>query len=282
MSPYAVGISAALISALTQASAHSMLKSGRDKLAVRGLIGGTETAVMLLPSLLLVPLPTLALAPWLLASNVVHAVYQLVLIKAYEEEDFAVAYPIARGVAPLCTALLGCSLLGDQLTWWTWAGVGVISGGLLTLGWSGRSRPSGLVAAAAAGLLVTLYTVIDAKAVRLAPDPWTFISWFFVLDGVFMVSILLFVRRGRTLTSLRQEGRRGVVAGLTSLVTYMAALIALDSLSTGAASALRETSVVFAAAIARYVLDEQVTRRRALASAAVAVGAALLVWSLKS
>jgi len=215
--------------------------------------------------------------PWLAASSLLHVVYQLVLIRAYEASDFAVAYPIARGIAPLATALLGMLLLGDQVTAEGLAGVGLISGGMLLIA-AGRSMAiSGLVAAALAGILTTAYTIVDAHAIRMAPLALTFVAWFFLLDGLIMCSIFAIVRRRQVASAVRSDGRQGVVAGLVSLIGFSATLLALRFAPTGIVSALRETSVVFATLIAAFILHEHVDRRRVAGAAVIVTGAIVIV-----
>ena len=71
------GAAAALLSAFTQAVAHALLKAGRDKLMVRGLIAATCAAVVA-PLALFVPMPMGWLWGWLGISSALHVVYQLV------------------------------------------------------------------------------------------------------------------------------------------------------------------------------------------------------------
>lgn len=276
MSYSSIGILLALLSAVTTASAHALLKAGKDKLAVRALIGAVGT-IALAPACFFVPLPTSEMLPWLATASLLHAVYQLVLIRAYEASDFAVAYPIARGIAPVGTALLGMLLLGDKVTAGGLVGIGLISGGILLLA-AGRSMAmAGLIAAVIAGLLTTAYTIVDAHAIRLAPVAMTFVAWFFLLDGLIMFPIFAIVRRGQVASLVRAEGRQGVLAGLVSLVGFGATLFALRLAPTGIVSALRETSVVFAMLIAAFVLHEHVDRRRVAAAAVIVVGALVIL-----
>lgn len=271
-----IGIALAFVSSLTTASAHALLKAGKDKLAVRALIGAVGT-IALAPICFLVPFPTNSLIPWLLAASALHTTYQLVLIRAYEASDFAVAYPIARGIAPIATAILGTALLGDQITAGTIVGVGLVSAGILTIAIGRMILTSGLIAAGIAGLLTTTYTIVDAHAIRMSPSAMTFVAWFFLLDGIIMFPIFATLRRGRVIALLRSEGRQGFVAGVTSLVSFGAALIALRLAPVGIVSALRETSVVFGMMIAAFFLRESVDRRRAGAAIVIALGAILIV-----
>jgi len=111
-----------------------------------------------------------------------------------------------------------------------------------------------VIAAIITGLLTTAYTVVDAWAIRLAPQAMTFIAWVFVLDGLMMFPIFIML--------LRDEGRHGLLAGLTSLISFGAALIALRVSPVGIVSALRETSVLFGVSIAAKMLKEPVGLRR--------------------
>ena len=146
-----VGVIAALVSALTQATAHALLAGGRDKLVIRGLIGfsGLVAAV---PLTMFVPTPKGQLWGWLLASGLLHAVYQLTLIKAYKGEDFSVAYPMARGIVPLATAILGITILGDRMGIGAIGGIAIVTFGLLYIASERRPAYTGLVAAIIAGL----------------------------------------------------------------------------------------------------------------------------------
>lgn len=276
MDQVTVGIVLALLSSLTTASAHALLKAGRDKLAVRAVVGGVGM-VAAAPACLLVALPTAELLPWLLAASALHTTYQLVLIRAYEASDFAVAYPVARGIAPVATATLGMALLGDRITGGAIAGIALVSAGILTIAGGGTIAGRGLAAAATAGLLTTAYTIVDAHAIRLAPAAMTFVAWFFLLDGIIMIPIFAVLRRGRAGALLRAEGRQGVMAGLASLVSFGSALIALRLAPVGIVSALRETSVVFGMLIAGLVLRERVDRRRVGATVVIAAGAILIL-----
>jgi uncharacterized membrane protein len=78
---------------------------------------------------------------------------------------------------------------------------------------------------------------------------------------------------------LRVEPRSvslSLVGGLVSIAAYGIVIWAMQSGAMGAVSALRETSVVFAALIGRVFLQEAVSARRWLACVVVAVGAVCL------
>lgn len=271
-----IGIGLALLSSVTTAVAHGLLKAGKDKLAVRALIGATGAAAMG-PFCLFVPLPTPIMLPWLATASVLHVVYQLVLIRSYASNDFAVAYPIARGAAPIATALLGLLLLGDRVSLLGLLGIAPVSAGILLIAIGRSIARQGLIVAMIAGLLATTYTVVDAHAIRLAPRPMTFVAWYFVLDGCWMFPIFAIARRGSVISLLRAEGRVGLLAGMMTLVCFGSALLALRFTPVGIVSALRETSIVFAMAIAALGLKERINRRHLIGAIVIVLGAVLVV-----
>ena len=231
------------------------------------------------PLTLLVPLPTGQIWFWLLASGVLHAVYQLTLIRAYEGEAFSVAYPLARGIVPLATTILGVALLGDRVSPVALVGVATVSVGLVYIAAERRPAYAGMAAAIIAGLLTTAYTLLDANAVRITPNMWTFVVWFFVFDGMIMSAITVANRGQSLLTAVRREIRPGLLAGISSLITYSTALVALRLIPAGSAAAIRETSIVFGAVIASVFLKEHLNGRRKFGIALVAIGgAAVALW----
>lgn len=72
----ALGIGAALLAAVTGAVSHALLKAGRDKLVIRGLIALT-CSLAVAPVVPFVPLPSAELWSWLIVAGLLHTVYQL-------------------------------------------------------------------------------------------------------------------------------------------------------------------------------------------------------------
>ena len=71
-------------------------------------------------------------------------------------------------------------------------------------------------------------------------------------------------------------GPPAIVAGMATFVAYAFVLAALERASAASVAAVRETSVVVAAALAAVVLKEQVTRWRFLGALTVVAGIAFL------
>jgi drug/metabolite transporter (DMT)-like permease len=271
VNPVTLGLALAGFSALTTALAHASVKSGADKLAVQAWVRLFGMGVAA-PVAIWIGAPPAYLWPWLIAAAGTHAVYQAILSFSYSVSDFSVAYPIARGSAPILTAIAGVVLLGDALGIWLVVAIIIVSAGIITLAAGGRLSRNGLLAALATGMLTTAYSVIDARGMRLSPDLLTFITWFFVLDG-FAMPLLFLAQRGRgAAAAFRADWRPGLSAAIMSPVSFIPALYAFALAPVGAVSAIREASVLIGMLVAGRFLGERVDARRLLGAALITVG----------
>ena len=130
------------------------------------------------------------------------------------------------------------------------------------------------------GISVAVYTTYDAYGIRLAPDPFTFLAWFFVGDGVVMPIIAVLRHRRLAAVGRAPEWHgagplalRGLAGALAGLGSFGAVMLATRLDKVAEAAALRETSVVFAALIGWFFLGERVGRARAAIMIVIALGA---------
>lgn len=276
MSLVGVGLALASVSAVASSSAHALLKSGGDKFAVQAWLSLIGLALAL-PFLFWVGLPERALWLWLFAGWLLHTLYYLVLIWSYSSSDYSVAYPIARGIVPILTTVLGISLLGDRLSLPVLAGVIVISIGIFLLGFNRAMSRSGLLAAGLAGLLNTLFTLVDAKGMRVAADPMTFLVWYYILDGISMPLLFALRSRSKMAEVTAANARTGIFVGIASLFAFLPTLIAFRLAPVGAVSAIRATSVIFSLLLGGQLLKEQLDSRRIWGAMLVTLGAVAII-----
>ena len=277
MTASALGLALAALSALGTAFSHALVKAGRDKLAVQVWIrlGGLLFA---LPFVTTSPLPTPELLAWLVVAAAAHGVYQAVLARSYHANDFAAAYPIARGTGLLLTALGGLALLGDRVPPGQVAGIALVAAGILTIARFGRIHRAGLALALATGALTAVYSVVDAYAMRIAPSIGTFLGWFFLLDTISTPSLFFLTRqKGTRLSLLLAERRTGIYAAFGALAAFVPALIAYRFAPAGVVNALRETSILIALAAGRLWLGERPGHWHWAAGLAIAAGAIIVV-----
>ncbi|MGA8051772.1 MAG: DMT family transporter, partial [Burkholderiales bacterium] len=125
-------------------------------------------------------------------------------------------------------------------------------------------------------LVIASYTMIDAHGVRVSGAAVSYAMWFFVANSVVQVSIGL-ADRGREVPGyLARHWARAAIGGACTLGSYGIALWAMSQAPVALVAALREVSVIFAAAIGALFLGERFTRRRLIATGAVLAGLLVL------
>jgi drug/metabolite transporter (DMT)-like permease len=223
-------------------------------------------------------LPRAAAWPYLLASVACHLGYELFLMGSYQRANFSRAYPIARGVAPLLVSLGGLVFASEHLDARGIIGIFLIVVGIVSLAYvrnSSKLDRVGIYWALATGAAIAVYTVVDGLGVRRSHDTLRYAVVLFVLQSSLWV-IAVLVRRGWRWSEDRSTIRVGLLVGPMSLVAYTVVLYAQTRAPLGAVSALRETGVVWAAAIG-VVFFKEGTARAIMAPAVVVVaGIALL------
>ncbi len=282
MDPTLLAISLGLFSAVTLAAANVSVKMGSDILVGRAVLS-TSAALLLLPAAFFVPLPDRATWMALIIALPAHFAYQLCLVRAMQRGDLSLVFPVMRGAAPLLTALVALVVLREALAPLAWIGLLVATAAVGAFAWPPkgsalRNHPDGvaLLWALATAVGVALYNVADARGVRISPDPLTYIVWLFLLDPIGITATALVFRRKALATALAMRWRYGVAAGALSILSFGSALYAFSLIEAARVSALRETSVVFAAAMGAGLLGEGFGRRRILAAAALAGGLVLM------
>jgi len=269
-----------LLAALLHASWNAMLHGNADRLLSMTWMSiaiGTVAALVVLVT----PWPAAAAWPYIVASGLVHIVYNVSLVRSYRRNDLAQAYPIARGSSPLLVTL-GAALFAHETIGPLHAlGIVMISGGIIALALQGQhvSR-AGALAALTTGATIALYTVIDGIGVRLSGgEALAYTAWMFLF--YWLMPLLFAAKRGLAalwapLRTAPMALGSSLVGGLVSIAAYGIVIWALQSGAMGAVSALRETSVVFAVLIGRVFLREAVSGKRWLACIVVAAGAVCL------
>jgi drug/metabolite transporter (DMT)-like permease len=285
VSPILLATCLGLFSAVALAAANMTVKMGSDILAGRALLS-VSAAVMVAPAAFFVPSPDPRTWAALLLAVPAHYLYQLCLIRALQRGDLSLVFPVMRGAAPLLTAVAASLLLGETLPVLAVAGLVVATAALLVFaapprGTLLRHHPdAGVLAwALATAVAVALYNVADARGVRGAAEPFTYIVWIFLLDSIGITCTALVRRRralGRTIVS---KWRFGVAAGFLSILSYGSAVYAFSLMATARVSALRETSVVFAALLGAVFLREGFGARRVAAALALAAGLVAMQFS---
>jgi drug/metabolite transporter (DMT)-like permease len=99
----------------------------------------------------------------------------------------------------------------------------------------------------------------------------------FLLWSITMPPIY-YAMRGKPPAYTTMQTVMGLTGGLVSILAYGIVIWAMQYDAMGVVSALRETSVVYAAIIGRIFLKERLTTRRVTSCFAIAMGAACLAF----
>lgn len=270
---------AVLAAAVMHAGWNTLIKSGRDKLLSIVLVVAGAGAVAL-PFALALPLPAAASFPYIAASAAIHIAYFSLIGIAYRSMDLSVAYPLTRGTAPLLTTLAVLLVAGETPAPQALAGIALVCAAILWLAHdAGRRSPLPAKAFGAAVLnafIVAGYTVVDGLGGRLSLDPFGYNVWVCVMDAAFFLPFA-FHMRGRGLARETLAGwRTGLTGGAASFASYGIAIWAMTEAPIGLVAALRESSVLFAAAFAAFYLGEKFGWVRAAAACLLACGLAAM------
>ena len=280
-----VALALALLAAVSHAVFGALQKGRHDPWLSRGAIDVAYAAMAAPVALLLVPWPEGAQWAILAGAVAIHLGYKLAQAMAYSRGAFTVVYPVVRGTGPLVTVLAAGVVFGESYSAVQWGGVLLLSGGILALSavnlrGIGIGRPrlaAALGWALVTGIFVAAYTTYDAWGIRATPDAFTFLAWFFLLDGL----VFPWIAAARWLAmdappALPPLLARGVTGGLVAYVSFGSIMLATRIDKVGQAAVLRETSVVFAALIGWAFLGERVGALRAALVVLIAAGAIVM------
>jgi uncharacterized membrane protein len=224
--------------------------------------------------------------PFVVATIAIHALYFVLLGRAYEHGDLSLVYPIARGTGPLLVPLFAVPFLGERLSLVGALGIGLILVGVVSLQVGGVGPAAlrrlgaamGLPAARyalAVGVTIAVYSVVDKVGVGLVePVLYTYL----IFPGSVVLAGPYFWARSRAAVvgSWRENRRSLLLAGALAPASYGLALSAFRLGQVSYLAPMREVSIVVAALLGAVVLREELTRAR-LASVVVTAAGVVLI-----
>jgi drug/metabolite transporter (DMT)-like permease len=277
MSSLVVGV--VLFGALLHASWNALVKSRTDTFLVTVLVaaGGGLLSALTLP---LLTAPAVESWPYIAVSTLTQLAYYSLLVAAYRNGDMSHVYPLMRGSAPLLVALASGPLLGERLGSVQWLAVGCICGGILTLFFTARRKHPDAqrttILALLTACMIASFTLIDGIGVRKSGAPVAYTMWIFMLTAIGLVAWTGARRPGQFARYARMNIGVLLLGGAANLGSYAVALWAMTHAPVAAVAALRETSILFAVAIAGLVLHEKISAQRLAAAVLVACGAVIM------
>lgn len=220
---------------------------------------------------------------WIIAgvSALFQALYYLLLAYGYEHYDLGVLYPIARGVAPLLSAIWSFLWLGDQFHIGGIMAILLITGGTIWIGIQqsahGTTRHVPWLPLLVA-LVISGYTIVDAYGTRRS-DAFTYYSLCMSCTAMAMAPYVLWQQRaqGVTWSHITTELPRATMIGTLSFVSYFIVLYSYTQASVSYVAATREISIIIAGLVGWLWLKEALGSSRIVGSIVVSTGVAVLV-----
>lgn len=266
-----------IFAAFLHALWNAIVKGAGDRTIVLGLVAAGHV----LPGIALVAVsapPSAAAIPYIVASTVIHWGYYALLSIAYRTGDLSVVYPIARGLTPILIAIGAFIWVGEDLPLNVWLGILTVSAGILLLArgvFASNIARIGLVAAVGVAVIIASYSIVDGIGVRVSGSPLGYIGWLFVCE-IFVVAFVFTNRWDRVQNMSARALAIGLLGGIVSGLAYGLVLYAKTQAPLGVVSALRETSVIFAALIGVFWFSEGPSRDRLIAALIVGAGIAVI------
>jgi drug/metabolite transporter (DMT)-like permease len=272
--------SAVLAAAACHAGWNALLKLNLEPALATALVA-MASGLVAVPFVLVAGLPDAAAWPYVAASVVVHIGYYLALAEAYRHGDLGHVYPIARGSAPLVTAVIAAAILGEAPGAFGWAGITVLAAGIVLLAVRGGRSARRLDARSVGFALltsasITAYTLVDGTGARAAGSAAAYAAWLFLMSGAVM-TLYGFWRVGPSLgRHLAANWPTALGGAALSTAAYAIAIWAMTVAPIALVAALRETSVLFATLLSTLLLREPWLAARIAATLMVLAGALLL------
>ena len=282
---HTVALWLAIFAAFLHAVFGALQKGRHDPWLTRGAIDACYCVMAAPFALFVVPWPEPHMWAIFAIAWAIHIVYKCLQAWAYTKGAYTVVYPVVRGTGPLFTVIGAYLIFNETFTGTQWLGVAVLLSGIFGLALYNMARleaqrdtlNAALGLAVLTGLFVALYTTFDAYGIRATENPFTFLAWFFMIDGAVMPFIA--ARRWRLMQdppAVAPLMARGAIGGVIAFFSFGAIMMATRLDKVGEAAVLRETSTVFAAVIGWIFLKETVGPRRVALMALIAAGAVIV------
>ena len=213
-------------------------------------------------------LPDLVGLNYILASSLLHCLYQIFLLNAYKFGELSEIYPIARGLSPLIITSMSFLFFYENISLQETIGIFLISFSLIIYGLKQfldkKSNFKGFCLAIITGCLIASYSLVDGFGARITQNPIGFYSVMTLINGFIFFFFARWKERG-ILNRIIISGKISFfVGGTASYLAYGIVVWACLYLPIAVVSSLRETSILFAIFLGLFFLKEKLDLTKSL------------------
>jgi drug/metabolite transporter (DMT)-like permease len=278
----ALAIALLLTSAALHALWNLLLKQSREKYLAMGwqvIIG----SIVSMFALFFTGIPPRSMWLLVLISTILEAIYFAILTYAYNDHDFSLVYPVARGAAPALVVIWSALFLGEIPSVGGFLGILMIVFGLVIIGATslfqdhpGKPQFRGIAIALSVALVISIYTLVDGYAVKNGPALSYGLSLFLLMPVFTTPMIVRHYGLEYSVKVFREQPKRLILVGILAVVAYLSALFAYSIAPVNYSEAIREVSVVMGAFAGWYFLGEKMGKIRILGAMVIFAGIVLI------
>jgi len=211
---------------------------------------------------------------FLFATGFAQGIYLVILSWAYTIADISVVYPIARGAGVGYSALILAMIGGTTLSGYGVTGILGVVVGAMCLGsveFKNKANRTGIGLALILALIVSCYSVIDSFGGREIPVMF-YVASMNITAPLFALPFLYANKKKEFREVWRKYRWQGFNVALAGSSGYVVIVWAYRSTPAPYVIALREVSIVFAAALGIYCLREKIYARKVIGIALIVLG----------
>ena len=278
----ALAIALLLTSATLHALWNLLLKQSKEKYLAMGW-QVIISSILSVFALFFTGLPPRTMWLLVLISTILEAIYFAILTYAYNDHDFSLVYPVARGAAPALVVVWTALFLGEIPSGAGLLGIAMIVCGLVIIGatsllqdQAGKPQLRGIAIALSVALIISIYTLVDGYAVKHGPALSYGLSLFALMPVLTTPLIVRHYGWEHMFKAFRDQPARLVLVGFLGVVAYLFALFAYSIAPVNYSEAIREVSVVMGAFAGWYFLGEKMGKIRILGAVVIFAGIVMI------
>ena len=172
--------------------------------------------------------------------------------------------------------------LTDKITLFGFLAILIICFGLFLISYSKKNKFNKIAFSLGAltAIMITFYTLVDGIGIRYSENPYTYLYWMLLLNGT-PALFVSFMFKNNGLRKINKDLLiKGVSFGILAPLAYGLVVWCMQYMPIAYASAIRETSIIFATLIGLLILKEKDAYSRIIPAIFVVLGIGILYFQI--